>query len=66
LKQHNKLIGEIIALELSETKENLAEVEPVIVEKYGLVRDNYEVHRTTCPQRLKILWASKRYKESFH
>jgi hypothetical protein len=56
LKQHNELIGEIIALERSETKENLAEVEGEIVIKYGAVRANYEVHKTTCPQRKKILW----------
>jgi hypothetical protein len=63
LKQHNELIGEIIALERSETKENLAEVETAIVEKYGAVRANYEVHKTTCPQRKTILWtpASLKY-----
>jgi hypothetical protein len=59
LKQHNKLIGEIIALELSETQENLAASQAAIVEKYGAARANYEGHKTTCPQRNKIIWTAK-------
>jgi hypothetical protein len=66
LKRHNAIIGEIVRLEKSETKENLAAVESEMVVKYAAIRANYEGHKTTCSRRNKILWIGKRYEVGFH